>query len=120
MNYRAVIELYSVDASSGQVLREGDATVIIEADTHEKARVKLREETRQFLLKKRQTNIRFKSCLYSGADLVHELQGIGVGSLSPESESVAEAFFKYKEEHPEPVPEDQMTPLQKRMQSGDM
>lgn len=101
-SYRAVIELYTVDASNGQILREGDTTVTITAATHEDARAMLREETRTYLHKKSQPNIRFKSCLYLGAKLVHELQGIGVESLSPES-----------------VPNEELTPLQKRMQSGD-
>lgn len=31
-----------------------------------------------------------------------------------------EAFFAHKAQHPEPVPHDRLTPLQKRMQSGDI
>lgn len=40
------------------------------------------------------------------------------GTFRPEERAVAEAFFAHKRAHPEPVPYEQLTPLQKRMQSG--
>ena len=40
------------------------------------------------------------------------------GTFSPEAQAAADAFFAHKKEHPEPVPYEQLTPLQKRMQSG--
>ena len=40
------------------------------------------------------------------------------GTFSPEAQVAADAFFAHKKEHPESVPSEQLTPLQKRMQSG--
>jgi hypothetical protein len=38
--------------------------------------------------------------------------------LTGESRKAEDAFFAHKQEHPEPTPYKELTPLQKRMQSG--
>lgn len=42
------------------------------------------------------------------------------GTFSPEARAAADEFFAHKKAHPESVPYEQLTPLQKRMQSGDL
>lgn len=41
-----------------------------------------------------------------------------LGEFSPEERKIADEFFKYKQEHPELMPYDELTPLQQRMQCG--
>lgn len=119
-NYRAVIQLYYLDAKSGKQIRESDTVVTFTAESEGIARVAFRELTRQCLLKKGQPkDVHFRSYLYCGNEMRHEMYGSSPDSLTPESTLVAESFFRYKELHPDPVPEDLLTPLQKRMQSGD-
>ncbi len=40
------------------------------------------------------------------------------GTFSQEAERASALFFQHKRLHPEPVPYEKLTPLQKRMQSG--
>ncbi|HVV38859.1 MAG TPA: hypothetical protein VHD31_00860 [Candidatus Paceibacterota bacterium] len=40
------------------------------------------------------------------------------GALSPVAKKIADEFFAHKKKHPEVVDEKDMTPLQRRMQSG--
>jgi hypothetical protein len=48
--------------------------------------------------------------------IVHEFNN---GPLnSPEAEAAKRAFFEHKKKCPEPVPDDKLSPLQRRMQSG--
>lgn len=42
------------------------------------------------------------------------------GMFSPEARATADAFLEHKKAHPEPVPYEQLSPIQKRMQSGDI
>ncbi len=51
---------------------------------------------------------------------IDEITRVSKGTFSPEARAAADAFFAHKKEHPEPVPYEQLTPLQKRMQSGDV
>jgi hypothetical protein len=42
------------------------------------------------------------------------------GAFSPDAQKARDAFLAHKREHPEPTPYEELTPLQKRMQSGGM